>query len=206
MNKLIVALLFAMILDSNSVKASTIPPFPDISGWTVVQTSFIEMRISDLAVAYLGLDMEYQNPSNPTEYVRVVKRHVPLIFVKKEQQDKRLLRSVVTDFYTRKDEEDQLAKLANKSDPIFYIQWRIKQDLQTRNNIQDGDVNIWFLESSGNWFFYQNKVLSVQFLSESIGNGKQRNVFVGRKYQVSGLHHTLKINRSDLTQFLEEDR
>ena len=192
--------------DTGVFPANCSSPVPDISGWTIAQTSRIEFRLSDEVVAYLGLAIEYSeysNPSDPGESILVVSRHVPMVFQKQKPTNDQLFREVATALYTQKEEQDRLAELDKKTDPILYIKWRTKKNPRTMGDKKDGDINIWFLRSTGECGLVQNKRVGVEFLTENVGNGKPRNVFVGVKYQVGDSYHILKVDRNDVVRFFE---
>lgn len=178
-------------------------PVPDISGWTVTNISRIELRISDDTVAYIGLEIEYNNPADPREFVWVTHRHISLIISKQDQPNERLLSEMVVVFYTQKEEQDRLKEVSDKSDPILYIQWRTKESPRTKNDMQDGDFKVWFLSPNGDWTFVRNQEVETEFMTENIGNGKPRNVFSGMKYGVDGFSHIIRVDRNDLINLFE---
>lgn len=186
--------------DTDIFPANCFVPPPDISGWEVVPISRIEFRLSDTAVAYLGLDIEYteyRNLINTKEFVKVVSRHIPLIPEQKKLNE-RVILDAATALYARKEEQDKLKELDEKTDPILYVRWQTKDDPRTGRDIQYGDVDLWFLKPSGECLVAKNEKVGVQFLTENVGNGKPRNVFVGVKYQIGDAYHILKIDRRDV--------
>lgn len=171
-------------------RADTCPSILDTAGLTVISKSRIEVRISDEKVAYLGLDIEYQNPDVPEEFVRVVSRHVPVIFAKPKQRNENLLREVAEELNVRKEEQDLLNELEQNTDPVVYVKWRIKKDSRTGKDVRDGDVSVCFLGSDGEWLFAQNEQIAVQFLSE----------LAGRQYHLSTASHILTVDPGDIIQ------
>ena len=164
------------------------------------------MWLLDAAVAYLGLDVKYQNPADPRESVRVISRHTPLILFKNHPKNEKLFREAATLSYIQKEAQDRLNELSSKTDPFLYVQWRTQKDARTGRNVQD--VSIWFRPSDGNWLpVIKNEKVKIEFLSENVGNGKTHNILVGRKYQVGSSYHILKLDRFDLIRLAsEEDR
>ena len=160
-------------------------PVPDISGWEVDQTSRIEFRLSDETVAYLGVDIEHKTyrDLNSGEFMKVFSRHIPFIPSRPKQTDERVIEDVVTELYVQKDEEDRLGELEGKMDPFLYVYWRVRENPRNGNDILDGDVDIWFMPSDGSCRFFQNEPVDIQFMTESVGNGTPRNVFVGVIYK-----------------------
>ena len=183
-------------------------PVPDISSWEITQTSRVEFRVSDNAVAYLGLSIEhniYRNPDNIREFAKVVSRHIPFIPQRQELNEQSFFQTAAT-LYAKKDEQDAFSKLDGEIDPIFYMLWRTKENPRTGEDMLDGDVDIWFLRSSGECLTAQNEKVAVQFLTESVGNGNSRNIFVGVKYQIGKAYHILKVDRRDLILLMEGEK
>lgn len=186
-------------------------PTPDVSSWEVVGKSRIEFRLSDEVVAYLGLDIEYTILRNPNsgESMQIISRHRSRMFARQKVEDKHKFAQVAASLYADRDEQEMFAELEKELDPILYIYWRAEKNPVTEENTKDGDTNIWFMPSDGNCLFTQNKKIGVQFLSENVGNGKSRNVFVGVKYQIGDVYHILKVNRRDVLTIMnpkKEDR
>ncbi len=189
-------------------RGDTNPPVPDIRGWTVVNISRIEVRVSDDIVAYLGLDVAYVNPADPRESVRVIRRHIPIILNKHRPQDEHLFSEAMIASYSQKEENDRLMEVSKKSDPIAYVQWRTKKNPRTGKDMQDGDVDIWFMPAEGilpdgSWLFFKNEKMKVGFLTENVGNGKLHNVFSGMEYQVGDVYHILRVSRGDFMQLFK---
>ncbi|MBI4158477.1 MAG: hypothetical protein HY505_02575 [Candidatus Yanofskybacteria bacterium] len=194
--------------DTDIFPASCSVPVPDISGWEVGQTSRIEFRLSDETVAYLGLDVEHRTYRNPDsgEFMKVFSRHIPLIPSRPKQTNERVIADVATELYVQKDEKDRLGELNKKMDSFLYVYWRIQKNSRNGNDMLDGDVDIWFTSFDGSCHFMQNEPIGIQFLSENVGNGKPRNVFVGVKYQVGDVYHILKIDRRDVSDLMEREK
>lgn len=183
-------------------------PAPDISGWELVSDSRIEFRLSDSAVAYLGLAVEYteyRNPADARESVKIFSRHIPLISEQKKLNEEIIL-DAATALYNREEERKRFEKIDKEIDPILFIRWQTEKNPRTGRSTKDGDVDMWFLASSGECLIDHNEKVSIQFLTESVGNGDPHNVFVGVKYQVGDAYHILKVDRSDVTALMEGGR
>lgn len=186
--------------DTNTFPANCEFAAPDITGWEIIRTSRIEFRLSDESIAYLGIDVEntdYRNPLNTKEFVRVISRHIPLISFQKKLNEMVILDTAVT-LYNQKEEQDRFNELEKEIDPILFIRWRTKESSRTGQNQRYSDVDIWFLKSSGECLVAKNEKIGVQFLTENVGDGKPKNVFVGVRYRVGGVYHILKVNRGDI--------
>lgn len=194
--------------DTNTFPANCSPTAPDISGWEVVQPSRTEFRISDRAIAYLGLAVEYtdyKNPLNSGEFVRVISRHIPLIPEQKEINE-RVILDVATTLYNQKEEQERLDKLEKESDSILFMRWRTQEDPLMGRGQRDGDVDLWFLKSSGECLVAKNEKVAIQFLTENVDNGKPRNIFVGVKYQIGDVYHILKVDRRDVLLLMNGEK
>lgn len=185
------------------------PSVPDVGGWEVVQKSRVEFRISDEAAAYLGLAIEYtdyRNPLNVNEVVKVISSHIPLISERPKQLNERSLFEITATSYIQKEEQDHLDKLEKETDPILYMRWKIKKDSSTGRNMKDGAVDLWLMQPGGKCFSAQNQKVAIQFLTESVGDGKPRNVFVGVKYRIGDIYYILKVDRRDLIKLVEKEK
>ena len=182
------------------------PSIPDINGWKTGRKSRIEFRLSNETVAYLGSDIEYLNPFNPGEVLRVVSRHVPGVFFAKKSTNDRLFREVVTSLYSAKDREEFFKTVDKKIDPILYAHWRTVKNPRTGEEMLAGDVDIWFLKSDGECLVAKNEKIKTQFLSENVGNGKPRNILSGAKYQIGDAYHILEVDPRILKPLAEKER
>lgn len=178
------------------------PSIPKIDGWNVVGMSRIELRVTDETVVYLGFIVEYSNPNDSREFVRVTRRHIPLPISKPKLTDGRFSEASIAT-YVQKEEQDLLTAKTLESDPIIYIQWRTKENQRTKRDMLDGDVNIHFMSPDGNWHFSLNDKEVVEFLTENVVNGETHNVFSGMMYKVKDYYHILRVDRDVLAKLLE---
>ncbi len=182
-------------------------PVPDISGWEVFQISRIEFRSSDEVAAYLGASVtyvKYDSSGDSKELIQIIYRHVPGIFSEKKLTNEQLFRETVVVLYNQKDRDDFFDEIGNKTDPISYVHWRVKEHPRTGNDVEDGDADVWFLRSNGECLTVKNERVRIQFMTENVGDGKPRNVFVGVKYQIGDTYHILEVDRRDLVRLIME--
>lgn len=191
--------------DTAQLATNSNPPTPNISDWPVFNMSRTALNVSDMTVAYLGLEITYRNPVNFNEFVKVTYRHISLIISKQHKPNARLLSEMVTVFYNQKEERDRFLEISNRSDPIIYTQWRTKKNLTTGYDMLDGDFGVWFLSPKGDWVFVKNQEVEIEFMTENVGNGKPHNVFSGMKYQVGDLYHIIRVDRNDLLKLFKAD-
>lgn len=190
-----------------TVEASPLPP--DITGWDVVDMSRIELIVSDDIIAYLGFSVEYNNPNDTNEFVRVYSRHVPLIIAKTHKVNERMAMEVYALIYNQQEAEKKLKQVSLLADPFIYERWRtMKNPLTGHQDKLDGDTSIWFmpaegLNADGSWYFFKNERVSVEFFTENINSNKPKdkpyNVFSGTEYRVGNLSHIIKLDRNILT-------
>lgn len=188
------------------VEASLSPP--DITGWNVVDTSRIELIVSDDIIAYLGFSTEYNNPDDPSEFVRVYSRHIPLVIAKTHKVNERMAMEVYALIYNQQEAEKKLRQVSLLADPFIYERWKMTKNLLTgRQDKLDGDVGIWFmpaegLRADGSWYLFKNERVGVEFFTENINSNKPKakpyNVFSGIEYRVGDLSHMIRLDRNIL--------
>lgn len=195
--KPILVLLFVLFF-SSFTRAQDLPPPPDVDGW-IMEKNAIDVKISDEVGVYIGFELKYQNPSDPQEFVMVIMRSIPAIVIRGRVTDTRSFMQTFVENYANKDETDLLKVLyEERSDPIIYIKWRVKEDPRTGNMVQDGDATVWLETNAGERLTSAGEKVSVEFVTELIINGEEKNISVGRKYSLKNGSHILKIDRSDL--------
>lgn len=180
-----------------------VPKAPDIEGWRVVTTSRIKLLVSDDIVVYLGLEVEYNDPNDPDNHVKVIRRHIPLAISRNKKTDSRLLREAAVGLYLQKEENERLKEVTAESDDISYAQWRtMKNPITGLQDKLDGDVNIWFLPANGKWIFVKNESIGREFMTENINSDrpdkKPYNVFSAMGYRVGDAYHIIRVDRSIL--------
>lgn len=213
MKKVVAIIVFVFLFSCPCISlADASPPVvsasnpPDISKWNIIGMSRIELRVSDCASVYLGLETDYNDPNNLINFVRVISRHIPLPISRCKDYNKLLLSETAIMLYAQKEEVDLLSERSRQSDPFLYIQWQTTKVPRTGRSELSGDVNIWFLSASGSWLSTKNERVEVEFLTEDVSNGKSHNIFSGRKYGVGGYYHILRVSRSDIVKLLEKEK
>lgn len=173
-----------------------IPSLPDVSGWPVVNKLNIALESTKLVSIYFGFEVEYQNPSNKTEFVRVLMRHIPLIIARFELKGSKFNDGGFIISYAEKDKADVLQKLFDESDPFLVIKWQTEQDPRTGRSIQSTPASIWVVDSAGKWNFFVGQKVSIGFMSEKIES--LGTTTIGKKYSVGDVYHILRANYNDL--------
>jgi len=184
-------------------QTASISPPPDLSGWREVSRSRIEVVISESLNIYMGFDIEYVNPVNPNEFIRVITKHRPSIIKGRNAPNDRLISEVVLSRYAERDRAQMTEELFKEADPVICVKWRIKKDPRTGKEIQDGDIETWFRVNSGDWLFNKNQEIRVEFLTEHIDGKLNKNILLGRKYSFAGVYNIFKPSRSDIMLAME---
>ncbi|SRR3989344_1560303 len=203
MKNLLAALLFAVCFFALA-RADTPDP-PNVGDWEIKNTSHIDVRISELVVVYLGFQTLYENPENPNEFVLITKRFRPMVPAKTDPKDNRTFRDAVINSYTQKELKDVLCKRYDEADAIIYQRWHLSKDIKTGQFIRAGDVEIWFLDSGGNWNFVVNQKVSVSPVSELKSGDFKDGVLAGIKYSVGDSHQIIRAEHTSLVVALKEE-
>ncbi|MBI2674547.1 MAG: hypothetical protein HYX22_02320 [Candidatus Yanofskybacteria bacterium] len=183
-------------------------PIPDMSNWPIIRKTRVEFRISDETPAYLGAAIEYKNYRGSAdfgEFIQMFGRHTPFI-PQRQKPDEQSFFQTAAFLYAQQEEETTLRQLDKQIDPILYIRWRVKTDQRVNGDKLDADVDVWFLQSNGRCLFAQNEKISIQLLTESMGDGESRNVFAGVRYKIDDLSHILKADRRDIANLMNGGR
>lgn len=173
---------------------------PNTEDWTVHSEEIIEIRFGGYGTtAYLGSITIYQNPDNENEFIKVVKRHTPIISVKHTIKDKQSI--YVVRKYNESDESSALDKLRKEADSVVYVHWKQKKDSWTDEYIQDGITRSWILKQSGLWFRTSEKKVIRRSISEPVGE-KGETELVGFQFRLGEFYQILRI---DITDILGEE-
>jgi hypothetical protein len=178
---------------------------PNFSSWNTINTSRIELRVSDCASVYLGTETDYMNPDDPMEFARVISRHIAVPINKCKEHNKKSVVAVSTSLYTQKVEQDLLTERSSKNDSFLFVRWRVEYNSRTEHDDKpSGDVDIWFRPSDGNWIFRKNIKVEVESLTENIGDAKSNNVFSGVMYRIGGLYHIVRVSRDNIIDLIKK--
>lgn len=195
MSKLIYSLLICILLSSFSraEAQTTTPDRPDVTSWKVISSpNNISVRISDNVAFNVGLDITYQNPDNKNEFVRQIRFLIPFVTVKsRATMDKNYIDTMIA-YTTDGAERDLLKTYLTKSDPILYIRWSVKDDNDRETvklDTQNGENEVWFWNSSGEWIYDRNIKIKVAYPSETFEDLNNELMIVGVKYSLSKLEY-----------------
>jgi hypothetical protein len=177
---------------------------PDISGWELIQELRSEFRVSRFIASYLGLVETYRNPMDDKEFVRVTSRHIPFV-PQRQKLDRRSFFGTAAILLAERDQEDRFDELDDEADAIIYERWRTRENPRTGKDGREGNLDIWFLRSNGECVIAQNERVSVQFLTERVGDVNSDNIFIGIKYSIGDAYHIVRVNRRILLSLTKEE-
>lgn len=200
-----VFLLFFAFLYPSLARAD-IPDPPDLSGWKVESIFRVDVRISELVVIYLGFETLYSNPNEPGGFALVTKRHRPLIMAKSDPKGDRMFKNAVVDFYTRKEREGILQKRYGEADTIVCQKWRVVKDAKTGHPVRVGNVEVWFLDSTGNPKTVLNQKVSIAPVSELKSPDFRNGILAGVKYSVGDNYQIIRAEHVFLIMALKKEK
>lgn len=169
--------------DASSVSVG--PDKPDVTGWKLVVEYKISVNATDRVGYYLGYDLTFQNPQNPNEFVRQVRLLLPFITVKSNNVLDKNFTDMAMTYVTDGAERELIKGYLEKSDPVLYVRWRVKDDIDRVSVKKDGDHEVWLWNAQGNWVYQSGVTVKFEFLSETFKELNDELVVVGRKYSIN---------------------
>lgn len=175
---------------------------PDVKGFTPVLSKELEFRIDDYRIAFVGQVVDYQNPNDPNEFVRVYYRQVAIISERAKENDSKetgsLDRNSSNLNYHLKQETEALSRVQQATDAFAYVQWRTVQDPRTGQNIRTDLFRSWLLGQNGNWMFSYGDGLFVSPFSEESTTNPDKRIIVGIKFVLVDGVHIVRIDQDDI--------
>ena len=193
-------LILMLSLTMEFVGSGTGPP--DIKNFTPVLSKELEFRINDYKTAFVGRVVDYQNPADPNEFVRVYYRQVALVSARaKENKTAGASGSIGTLSnlnYHRNQETKALGKAQQVTDAFAYVQWRIVRDPRTGQDIMTGFLRSWLLGQNGDWTFGSGYNLLTSPFSEPSKADPKKRIIVGIQFTLVGGVHIVRIDQDDV--------
>lgn len=181
---------------------------PDIKGFTPVLSKELEFRIDDYKTAFVGRVVDYQNPNELNEFVRVYYRQVAIISERAQEKNTSEVggrdRNSSNLNYHQKEETETLDRVQQATDAFAFVQWRIVRDLRTGQDVRTGFFHSWLLEQNGNWTFSSAYDLLTTIFSESSKADINKRVNVGIKFTLAGGTHIVRIDQDDILNSAQE--
>ncbi len=200
--------VFVLFLTASLASAQPVGP-PNLDGWKLVDAKETNLDVKVQAgglvfTAYFGLMENYQNPKDPTEFAMVIKRHVPVISIVEDDQQKLNLQTEVVSNYSRKASHDALDKVRMKADSIAYTKWHIVKDPRTGEDVRTGNTESWLRVQNGDWVSGLG-VIGRELYSEISPNTKMVTL-VGVKFLLGTKYHIIRVDQADLATKKEEKK
>ncbi|PIR42082.1 MAG: hypothetical protein COV30_00315 [Candidatus Yanofskybacteria bacterium CG10_big_fil_rev_8_21_14_0_10_37_15] len=173
---------------------------PDIKEFNPVLSKELEFRIDDYKTGFVGKVIDYQNPNNSSEFVRVYYRQVAIVSerarIKSSKETTSLNFSNLN--YHQKQEKEALNRVQELIDPFAYVQWKIVRDPRTGQYIRDGFFRAWLLNQNGEWIFESDKNITSVSVSEPFIDKLSKQVLVGIKFSLGDSVHIVRIDQDDI--------
>jgi hypothetical protein len=199
---MLLALVFLVALQADR------PPVgpPDTKNFKPVMTKELEFRIDDYRTAFVGRVVDYQNPDDLSEFVRVYYRQVALVSERAREQDSSedagRNRTFSNLNYHQKRESEAIGRVQKEADVFAYVRWRTERDARTGQDIRSaGSYRAALLDQNGAWVLGEN--ISLAPLSEPAENNPEKHVIVGIKFTLGVGTHILRVDQDDLVQAKE---
>src|SRR3989344_3858337 len=113
---------------------------PNIDGFMPVLSKELEFRIDDCKTGFLGRMVDYQNPNDINEFVRVYYRQVAIVSERacenKSVEEGGLDRNFSNLKYHNQQEAKVLGRVQQATDAFAYVQWRTVRDPRTGQDIR----------------------------------------------------------------------
>ena len=104
---------------------------PDVKNFTPVLSKELEFRIDDYKTAFVGRVVDYQNPNDLNEFVRVYYRQVALVSERAKENNNKGTDDDVNlsnlNYHT-KNETESLHRVQLATDAFAYVNWRTVRD------------------------------------------------------------------------------
>ncbi len=198
--------VFALLLTASLASAQPIGP-PNLDGWKLVdakETNLdVKVQVAGLVfTAYVGFIENYQNPNDTAEFVTVIKRHVPVISIVEDDQQKPSLQAEVITNYSHKASNEALEKVKAKADAVAYTKWHIEKDLRTGQDVMTDSKESWLRVHNGDWV-NGSGVISKELYSE-LFPGSTKATLVGVKLLLGNKYHILRADQADVVAKAEK--
>ncbi len=198
------ALMVSLVLETVSFGAGP----PDVKNFTPILSKELEFKIDDYKTALVGRVVVYQNPDDPSEFVKVYYRQVAI--VSERAQEKNTIETGGPDAnlsnlkYHSKEEAEVLGRVQQATDAFAYVQWRTILDPRTGQDIKEDFLRSWLLEQDGSWALnYGSDLLTSPFSEPSKGDPTKR-INVGIKFTLAGEVHIVRIDQDDILAPIEK--
>jgi hypothetical protein len=190
------------ILDGMMYKQESISR-PDTKDFKEISSRELEFRVDDYKTAFVGRVIDYQNPNNLNEFIRVYYRQIAIISERAREKNISEVGSRDGNLsnlnYHLKQEAEAISIVQKASDVFACVQWQTVHDSRTGQDVGSGFLRSWLLSQNGNWIFSPNHNLLISPLSEPSRINSQKRIIVGMQFALSGGVHIVRIDQDDLS-------
>jgi hypothetical protein len=181
---------------------------PDVKNFNVVLSTELKFQVDDYKTGLVGRVVVYQNPDDSGEFVKVYYRQVAIVSERAQSQSITGAGSIDANLsnlkYHSQEEKETLARVQKATDAFAYVQWRVVRDLRTGQDIRDGPLRSWLLESNGNWTFSNAYGLVTSPFSESSKDNPNKRIIVGIRFSLVGGVHIVRVDQDDISVLIKE--
>lgn len=183
---------------------------PNIKDFRPILSKKLEFRIDDYKTAFVGRVIDYQNPNDPNEFVRVYYRQVAIVSERAQEknstegsQDTNLSNYK----YHSQEETEVLGRVQKTTDAFAYVQWRTVRDPRTGQDIRADFLRSWLLDQNGNWMltYGSDYNLFISPLSEPSKADPKKRIIVGIQFTLSGGVHIVRIDQDEIVVSAKEN-
>lgn len=176
---------------------------PDVKNFKPVLTKELEFRVDDYRTAFVGRVVDYQNPNDLKEFVRVYYRQVALVSERAKEQNAPEAGGRNWNFsnlnHHQQQETEALGRVQKEADVFAYVRWRTERDSRTGQDIRAaGSYWSGLLDWSGRWVSTLNENISLTPVSEPSKTDPEKHVIVGIRFDLAGGSHIVRIDQDDL--------
>lgn len=202
-----IAILLAII---GSVETT---PRPDIKNFISVLSKELEFRVDDCKTGFVGRVVDYRNPDDPSEFVRVYYRQVAIVSVRACEKSTTESSKHNADLsnlnYHLKQESETLGRIQQATDAFVYVQWQVVHDQRMGQDIKIGSTHVWLLDPSGVWVYRiqsagTKNILESAPLTEPSKVNPKKLIIVGIKFTLENTTHIVRIDQDDILSQVKE--
>ena len=186
---------------------------PEVKDFNVVLSKELEFRVDDYKTAFVGRVVDYQNPDDPNESVRVYYRQVAIVSERAKEKNSTESggrdRNSTNLNYHLKRETEAIDRAQRAIDTFAYVQWRTVRDSRTGQDVKIGHFQIWLLDSSGVWAYHvqpadTKSLLEPSPFSEPSKTDPKKRIIVGIKFTLENTMHIVRIDQDNIVASVKE--
>lgn len=186
---------------------------PDVKNFKQVLSKELEFRTDDYKAGFVGRIIDYQNPNDPNEFIRVYYRQVAIVSERAQENNSTEAGGFDGNSsnlnYHRKQETETLVRVQQATDAFAYVQEWVVYDPQTGQNIRTGQRKIWLLDPSGVWAYFvqpsnEKSALESSPVSEPSKADPKKRINVGIRFTLADAVHIVRIDQDEILALIEK--